>query len=229
MGFVQGVAAGESASCVQSSSLGFDATKTGWQSLSLLDYFQNVQNGYDNNGIMLLAGDGNGIGFYSNKHTDAAFHPYLKVSFGETLPLSWKALAGNVGNTFLIGERTGQISVRKPIIDFENDIIGKSYTILVSVVDMHGLDDTGKVRIVIQDVNEPPYAQDDTTQVDENSDEGIQIFDLDGNDPDTVGLPSSHIRYSIYSVVADGIDYITGERKVTSVQYAASSFTINSD
>ena len=223
------LAEGNRHNCYHSSSTQFDSSQVGWQALDITKYFNSVQSGVDNNGIVLFSSGLDGISFYTNSHMEPKFFPSIILSFGVPLPLSWRILGGNVGDTFDVVVETGQLLVKNDIIDYEDDTVQGRYELLVSATDEGGLDDTGSVIIIVEDVNEPPVCSDVAVTVNENSGEGAYITSLLASDPDAPGQPASTLRYSIQSVIGTGVNYLTKETSEVPFLHATSSFFLDPD
>ena len=71
---------------------------------------------------------------------------------GET-EFKWEILAGNDDGFFTIGESSGQLSVAKEGLNYEEK---KEHLLFVTVADAEGLNDGRAINVTLNDVNDPP-------------------------------------------------------------------------
>ena len=93
---------------------------------------------------------------------------------------------GNIRDAFKIDAATGQISVAKDVLDFEDDLTAALYTLKVTVTDDGSpkQSDVAIVKVTINDVNEQPTMTDFVRSVKENSGATVTMPAVFGSDVD---------------------------------------------
>ncbi|MCY2925939.1 MAG: cadherin domain-containing protein [Planctomycetota bacterium] len=142
------------------------------------------------------AADGTVVGTVTASDPDA----------GESL--SYEIAAGNDDGAFAIDGETGQITVADgTMLNFDT---ADSYTLTVLVTDTAANTATASITVNVNNVNEPPVADDDTFAVDENSDNGTFVGTVNATDSDA----GDSLTYAITGGNVGGafvIDSETGE------------------
>jgi len=140
------------------------------------------------------------------------------VDFDRDQVLSY-TLASNPGGVFKITSCNGEITVEKPVLDYETK---SSYYISVKVTDSgilgnDLLSDLGEVTVRVIDVNEDPIIEPQNYEVEENAKVGSLVgLPVAAVDPDFKGSSSL-----VYSIVAGNegnefaIDTLTGQLSVS--------------
>ena len=98
---------------------------------------------------MLLQVNGpDGVGFFGSEYEDSYFRPRLEITYAQTTNIRWKIEGGNVGGVFAMDATSGQLSVgRDKILNYENDITGRDYELVVSATDSSGLTTFGRYQV----------------------------------------------------------------------------------
>ncbi len=107
--------------------------------------------------------------------------------------LKYTIQGGTGSNAFLVGSKTGQITVantRK--LDYETT---QSFTLQIQVTDLQGLADTAVITINLTNVNEAPTLDDYYFTIDENSTNATLLGTVQGTDIDANDL----LTYTIIS------------------------------
>jgi hypothetical protein len=218
--------------CRKTSSYGFNTGQVGWQTIDVTNFVMSVQQGGDNTGVLLQVNGPDGVGFFGSEYEDSYFRPRLEITYAQTNNIRWRIEGGNVGGVFALDAASGQLSVgRDGILDYENDITGRDYELVVSATDTSGLTTFGRYQVTTIDVNEIPSASDtEIREINENVGVGTLVGDaIVASDPDLSNLPHGTLEYAVEKVYGANMDYPIETLKNRFNEVSDSIFTIGSE
>ena len=196
--------------CRKASQFGFNTGQVGWQTIDITNFVMSVQQGGDNTGVLLQVNGPDGVGFFSSEYEDAYFRPRLEITYAQTNNIRWRIEGGNVGGVFKMDATSGQLSVgRDGILDFEDDITGRDYELVVSATDSSGLTTFGRFQVTTIDVNESPASSKiENREVNENVGVGTLVGNaIAASDPDLSNLPHGTLTWDVETVYGATFDY----------------------
>lgn len=108
------------------------------------------------------------------------------INFNQ-LTYTWADATEKGADIFAINATTGAVTlVKENVLDY--DAGDRSYTLTVKIADNGGLDSTTTVLINIENVNEPPFLDDVTISIPENTETAVAIYTLVATDPEPGAL-----------------------------------------